>query len=69
MPTVTIPKIEYQKLRKQADAYRRLAGDFFEEAIQDPISDVVEDFRKTDLYTKEFLRDLESGLRKSSYIK
>ena len=28
---------------------------------------MVKDFRKTNLYSDEFLIDLESGLRKSSY--
>ena len=30
------------------------------------IFEIIEDFSKTDLYTEEFLKDLESGIRKSS---
>ena len=69
MSTVTIPKNEYQKLRRQADAYRRLTAQVFEKVIGDPVGEVVDDFRKTDLYSKDFLSDLFSGLRKSSYVR
>ena len=69
MVKVAVPKTEYEKLKRQATAYRRFAEKFFESVIKDPIEEVVEDFRKTDLYTEEFLKDLENGLRKSSYAK
>jgi len=69
MVRVTLPKTEYEQLKRQAEAYRRFAARLFELAIGDPIEEVVEDFRKTNLYTKDFLKDLESGLRKSSYAK
>ena len=69
MSKVTISKIEYEHLKKQATAYRKFAAKFFESMIKDPIEEVVDDFSKTNLYSKEFLKDLESGLRKSSYIK
>ena len=69
MVQVTVPKTEYEQLKRQAQAYRRVLGKIFESAIKDPIEDVVEDFRNTGLYTKEFLRDLRGGLRKSSYAK
>lgn len=39
------------------------------EDIYNYIQEVVADFRKTKLYTKEFLNDLEDGLIKSSYYK
>ena len=69
MSTVTISKIKYQKLRRHAEAYKRLSSRLFEFAIRDPIEEVVNDFKKTNLYTKEFLKDLEDGLRDSSYGK
>jgi len=69
MSTVTLPKTEYLKLRKQAVAYRKLVGKVFESVVHDPVEELIDDFRKTDLYADEFLRDLESGLRKSSYSK
>ena len=69
MPNVTISKTEYRKLKQQAKAYQKLTKRFFEFIIQAPTEEVVEDFRKTDLYTDGFLKDLEDGLRKSLYFK
>lgn len=65
MQTITLPKNEYLKLQREATAYRRLSARVFE-TIVDDVKNVVEDFRKTNLYTDEFLIDLEDGLRKSS---
>jgi len=69
MMKVTIPKEEYQKLQQQSRAYQKLAARLFESIIKDPIRDVVQDFKDTGLYSKDFLADLEAGLRKSSYAK
>ena len=69
MSTVTIPQKEYRKLRRQAAAYHKLAGTLFKSVVRDPVEDVVEDFRKTELYTEAFLRDLKEGLQKSSYAR
>ncbi|MBI2024878.1 MAG: hypothetical protein HYT03_02220 [Candidatus Harrisonbacteria bacterium] len=69
MVKVTLPETEYKQLKRQADAYKKMATKLFELAIKDPVENVVEDFRRTDLYTQEFLKDLESGLQKSSYIR
>lgn len=69
METVTISKKEYKKLRSQAKAYEKLAKGFFENIVKDPIDEVVKDFRKTGQYSDEFLDDLGSGLRKSTYAK
>jgi len=69
MIKVSISKIEYERLKRQAKAYRLFVAKFFESIIQDPIAEVTEDFKKTGLYTKEFLEDLDAGLRKSSYMK
>ena len=66
---ITIPRIEYVRLKREAQAYRRFAEQLFQTVVQYPIDDVVADFRKTNLYTEEFLADLEDGLRKSSYAK
>lgn len=68
MVSITLPETEYRKLKRQAQAYRGFAARFFELIIKDPIQEVVDDFQKTNLYSKEFLEDLESGLRKSSYV-
>lgn len=67
MNKVNISKEEYQKLKKQSEAYKKLASRFFETIVKDPIKDVIQDFRQSNLYTKDFLSDLENGLRKSSY--
>lgn len=66
---VKVPKMEYLRLKKQAEAYRIISARVFELPLCDPIHAVVDDFRETDLYTEEFLADLEDGLRKSSYTK
>lgn len=67
MNKITIPKTEYLKLRKQAKGYQKFASRLFESVIKDPIQEVTEDFRRTDLYTEAFIKDLEDGLQKSSY--
>lgn len=64
---ITLSKIEYDQLKRQAGAYQKFASHFFELVITDPIANVIKDFRNTDLYTEKFLVDLEDGLRKSSY--
>ena len=69
MNKITISKTEYEKLRHQAEGYRKLVGRVFEFALKDSVEDVVEDFRKTNLYTEGFLKDLGDGLRDSSYMK
>ena len=69
MANVTLSKEEYEKLKKQVKAYQKLRARLFEFILYDPVETVVEDFRKTKLYTEEFLSDLESGLRKSSYAR
>jgi len=69
MSTITISKKEYQKLKGQALAYRKMAKSLFLAVVKDPISEVVQDFKATGLYNKNFLKDLESGLKKSSYLK
>ena len=66
---VTLPKEEYLRLKQQALAYQNLATEVFELPFKNPIGEVVADFKATNLYTKEFLTDLEDGLRKSSYAK
>ena len=64
---ITISKPEYDLLTRRSEAYQKITAKLFEFIIQDPIDQIVEDFRKTNLYSEEFIGDLESGLRKSSY--
>ena len=69
MNKIAIPKTEYVRLQRQAAAYRKLTQKLFESVLHDAVGDTVEDFRRTSLYSENFLRDLEEGLRKSSYGK
>lgn len=69
MNYITIPKVEYQQLKRQAKAFRLLSTQVFKATLQDPISEVVQDFKKTNLYSSGLIKDLEAGLRKSSYAK
>ena len=66
--TITLSKTEYQRLKAQAKAYQKIMSKFFELALRNSIKEVIEDFRRTNLYSEEFLKDLESGLKKSSYF-
>ena len=65
--TVVISKDEYRRLRSHAKAYQKLVGQLFQSVITGSVDAVVEDFRKTGLYTEPFLKDLKEGLEKSSY--
>jgi len=55
MNTVTISKTEYKKLKNQSQAYQKLASKFFQFAVKDPIQEVMDDFKQTNIYTNEFL--------------
>jgi len=69
MSQITISKKEYAQLKSQSRAYQKRASNFFKSIIISPINDIVEDFKKTKLYSNKFISDLESGLKKSSYGK
>ncbi|MEK7098982.1 MAG: hypothetical protein AAB916_00505 [Patescibacteria group bacterium] len=69
MDTIVIPKTEYRRLRREADAYKKMAGDLNALILHDSVSEAVDDFKKTGLYTDEFINDLETGLRRSSYAR
>lgn len=69
MNTIILPRQEYETLRKKARAYEELAGLFFKKTRVDSMDDVVSDFRKTGLYSEEFLFDLKTGLEQSSRSK
>lgn len=64
MATITISEKEYRSLKLQAEAYQKISGQLFASVVHSPIEEVMSDFRKTELYTDEFLQDLEDGLRK-----
>ena len=72
MSTVTITKTQYEALRRQASAYQRIvfaaSSDLFGPPPTRDVRMVIADFRNTKLYSKEFLKSLEKGLRRSSYF-
>ena len=72
MTTVTLPKIEYVELKKRAIAYEKIVGIIGHDVFVSPpvrsASQVMKDFEKTGLYSKAFLKDLASGLKRSSYF-
>jgi len=57
MSDLALSKAEYRELEQQAKAYHRMTSRFFESIIREPVKEVVKYFRKTDLYTDEFLKD------------
>lgn len=69
MELITISKKEYKILVSKAKAYEKLSESFYKNALNDSVESIVSDFKKTNLYTDEFLRDLEGGLKKSSLSK
>ena len=62
MTKVTITKEEYKTLLFDSRAYRKLASIFNSQIIERPVSEIVESFRATQKYSKEFLSDLGEGL-------
>ena len=65
MTTITVPKQEYNVLKKKARAYEELSRLFFERIKRDP-AEIVDGFKKTQRYSIGFLRDLRTGLENSS---
>jgi hypothetical protein len=69
METITIPKAEYELLKSQEQIYRLIASDFFKTIGDDNLKNLISEFKDTNLYTNDFLLDLENGLAKSTYFK
>lgn len=72
MGTITIPKIEYQELKKRAKAYDVIISivsqDLFVPPPEKSAGKIAAQFKKTGLYSKAFLQDLSAGLKRSSYF-
>ena len=72
MSTVTIPKIQYQELKKKAEAYeyisRIVEGSFFTSPSVKSAKTILSEFKKTGKYNAIFLKSLKNGLRRSSYF-
>ena len=73
MSTVTIQKKEYEELiekKLRYEYFRQLMeSDIFSPPPTRETREVVGDFKKTGLYTQQFLKGLERGLRRSSYFR
>lgn len=73
MSTVTIPKKEYQKLVETRLRYeylrRAIEEDLFVSPPTKKIGGIVAEFSAVKKYSRAFLRDLERGLRRSSYFR
>lgn len=70
MATITLPKKEYHQLVEKALRYdylrQLLEEDIFSPPPTRSVKKVIDSFTKTGLYSKEFLKDLEKGLKRSS---
>ena len=72
MTTITIPKNEYQKLVEKSLRYEYIRQMMEKNLFAPPpvknARKVIGELRKTKLYSRGFLKDLEKGLRRSSYF-
>lgn len=72
MNTITLPKTEYLELKKRAAAYNVIINvvskDLFASPPEKSAKKIIDEFKKTGLYSKAFLEDLASGLNNSSYF-
>lgn len=72
MSTVTIPKIEYDFLKKRATAYERVLSAVSEALYPSPPtksrSEVLKGFRASKRYNAAFLKSLKRGLGDSEYF-
>ncbi|MDI6602842.1 MAG: hypothetical protein QME57_01840 [Patescibacteria group bacterium] len=72
--SVTISKKEYQKLLEKAFKYEYLSQilkekkDIFASPPTRKIKEIIKSFRETKLYSPQFLKSLEKGLKRSSYF-
>jgi hypothetical protein len=73
MTNIIISKKQYQELLDKALRYEYLRSIMEENIFAPPptkdIKKIIRAFEKTGIYSKEFLRSLKKGLRRSSYFK
>ncbi len=73
MENIIISKKRYQELLDKALRYEYLRRIMEEDIFAPPptkdIEKIIRAFEKTGIYSKEFLRSLKRGLRRSSYFK
>ena len=63
MSTITISRNRYQTLLSQANAYKKLASNFASQIVEEPLAEVMKNFRSSGKYSKDFISDLEDGLK------
>lgn len=73
MNTIAVSKIEYQTLIEKSLRYEYLRQIIEEDIFASPpvkdIDMVIDSFKETKRYNKNFLNSLKKGLKKSSYFK
>ncbi len=72
MDTISISKFDYDVLRAESSAYRKIIKSISVSFSNTPPtrskSKVLEQFKKTKTYNKEFLASIKKGLARSSYF-
>ena len=75
MNNITISKKQYQKLLEKDLRYEHLQQivrekeDIFASPPTRDVKEILSAFRETKLYSSQFLKSLEKGLKRSSYFK
>lgn len=71
--TITLLRKEYKELTERAKKYEEIQklieADLFSPPPTKNIREIIETFRRTGKYGKDFLLSLERGLKRSSYFK
>ena len=73
MDTITVPKAKYKILKEQARAYEEIKrvvakGGFFDVPSSRKSAEIIEEFKKTNLYNKRFIDSLRRGLARSDFF-
>ena len=72
MSTISVPKTQYQVLKKKADFYDRILSVTFDSFFSTPPikngKKIISEFKKTKIYNKKFLESLNAGLKRSSFF-
>jgi len=72
MSTVTISKIQYEALKQQADAYKRIVSATENELFSPPPTrdrrQVLRALTQTKRYSPAFLKSVEKGLARSRFF-
>ena len=74
MSTITLPKIEYQDLKRKATMFERIVelaekDDLFSPPPIHSRRQIINAFKKTKKYNPAFLQSLNRGLARSGYFR